>query len=71
MRGTGPDWLRDVSIVDLYEHMVDEQAVRTFTYALTFLAEGADLTTEQLNGATDAAHQAVIDSFGHLGVVLR
>jgi phenylalanyl-tRNA synthetase beta chain len=71
MRAAGPDWLRSVEIVDLYEHEEGGAPVRTFTYALTWLDEGVDRSAEEINAASEGLIAAVLASLGARGVRLR
>lgn len=71
MRAAGPSWLRSVEIVDLYEHEEQGEPVRTFTYALTWLDEGVERTSDEINAASEGLIRAVLAALGDRGVRLR
>lgn len=71
MEDAGPDWLTRVAIVDRFDHEVDGQAVRTYTYELTYSHEQGDRSVDDMNGATEELVSAVIAAFGPQGVSQR
>lgn len=70
LRDSGPAWLDDVRITDLFAHEIDGKAVRTVTYTLTFVREKTP-TAEELNQVTESLIGAVRTRFEAVGVRLR
>jgi phenylalanyl-tRNA synthetase beta subunit len=71
LRESGPDWLRKVSIVDLFEHEENGEPVRTVTFALEYRNDLAEHSIEEMNAVSEALVRAVESELGGRGVRLR
>jgi phenylalanyl-tRNA synthetase beta chain len=71
LRENGPDWLRKVSIVDLFEHEENGEPVRTVTFALDYRNDLSEHSIEEMNAVSEALVRAVEKELGERGVRLR
>jgi len=71
LRKNGPDWLRKVSIVDLFEHEENGEPVRTVTFALEYRNDLSEHSIEEMNAVSEGLVRAVESELGERGVRLR
>ena len=70
LRRNGPDWLRKVSIVDLFEHEENGVPARTVTFALEYRNDLSEHSIEEMNAVSEGLVKAVEGEMGG-GVRLR
>src|SRR5690606_11962420 len=71
LSASGPGWLSQVRVTDLFAHELEGAPVRTVTYRLNFSSEGTPRTAEEVNQACEYLIRAVATRFGDQGVRLR
>ncbi len=64
LRENGPDWLRKVSIVDLFEHEENGEPVRTITFALEYRNDLSEHSIEEMNAVSEGLVRAVERDLG-------
>jgi phenylalanyl-tRNA synthetase beta chain len=68
---SGPPFLKQVDITDLFEHEEGGRPVRTVTFALVYTSDDAPRTAEEVNRASEYLIETVEAKFGDQGVKLR
>ena len=71
LRASGPPWLSDVAMTDVFHHEEEGARVRTVTYAMRFQQSAEGRTAEEVNAVVRELLQAVVNTHGAAGVKLR
>jgi phenylalanyl-tRNA synthetase beta chain len=71
LESSGPDWLEQVDIVDLFAHEEDGVAMRAVTFALRYSNEEGNRSADEVNQASESLIAIVDDRLGKRGVKLR
>jgi phenylalanyl-tRNA synthetase beta chain len=71
IQAASPAWLNGVVVTDRFDHERDGVPVRTLTFTLRWSLAAGSRTSDEINGHTLAAVDAVLAALGPRGVVLR
>ena len=71
LRASGPPWLSDVAMTDVFHHEEEGARVRTVTYAMRFQQSAEGRTADEVNAVVRDLLQAVVNTHGAAGVKLR
>ena len=71
LESSGPDWLEQVDIVDLFAHEENGVAMRAVTFALRYSNEEGNRSADEVNQASESLITIIEERLGHRGVKLR